>query len=71
LETIKFDRYIRQRRSKSQILNTAQRILLRCFLVDRVVQEEGLYVYKMHNIAEKHFSIGIAPVRSRGGLLVN
>jgi hypothetical protein len=38
--------------------------------LNRVIQEEGLYVYNMHNIVEKHFNIGIAPVRSQGGLLV-
>jgi hypothetical protein len=32
-------------------------------LVDRVIQEEGLYVYNMHNLGEKHFSISIALVR--------
>jgi hypothetical protein len=35
-----------------------------------VIQEEGLYAYNMHNILEKHFSISIAPVRNRAGLLV-
>jgi hypothetical protein len=28
------------------------------------------YVYNMHNMVEKHFSISIAPVQSRGGSLV-
>jgi hypothetical protein len=28
-----------------------------------------LYVYNMHNIEQKHISINIAPVRSRGGSL--
>jgi hypothetical protein len=37
------------------------------FLIDKVIQEQGLlYVYNMHNMVEKHFSISIAPVRSRG-----
>jgi hypothetical protein len=35
-----------------------------------VIQEEGLYVYKIHNIVEKHFSISIETVRSRGKALV-
>jgi hypothetical protein len=26
-------------------------------LIDTMIQEEGLYVYNMHNIVEKHFSI--------------
>jgi hypothetical protein len=30
-----------------------------------------LYVYNMHNIVEKHFSISIGPVWSLGGLLVS
>jgi hypothetical protein len=38
------------------------------FFNDRVIQEEGSYVY---NIVEKHFSFSIAPVQSRGGALVN
>jgi hypothetical protein len=40
------------------------------FLVDRVIQEEGLYVSNMQNVVEKHISISFAPVRSRGGSLV-
>jgi hypothetical protein len=36
-----------------------------------VIQEEGLCVYNMHNIVEKHFSINIALMRSRGGSLVS
>jgi hypothetical protein len=36
-----------------------------------VIQEEGLYVYNMHNIVEKHFSISITPVHSSGRSLVN
>jgi hypothetical protein len=39
------------------------------FLEDRVIHEEVLYVYNIH-IVEKRFSISIAHVRSRGGLLV-
>jgi hypothetical protein len=39
-------------------------------IYNRVIQEEGLYVYNMHNIVEKDFSMTIAPVRSRGGSLV-
>jgi hypothetical protein len=39
------------------------------FLINRVIQEEALYVY-MHNILEKHSPvytrISIAPVRFRG-----
>jgi hypothetical protein len=38
------------------------------YLIDGVMQEDGLYVYNMNNIEEKNFSI--APVRSRGGSLV-
>jgi hypothetical protein len=34
---------------------------------DRVIQEEGLYVYNMQIMVEKHFGISTAPVRSRGG----
>jgi hypothetical protein len=43
---------------------------MRFFLIDRVFQEEGLYVYNMNNLVEKHFSISIEPVKSWGGLLV-
>jgi hypothetical protein len=43
---------------------------MRSFLIDRVIQKEGLNVYNMHNIVEKHFSISNAPVRSRGGLSI-
>jgi hypothetical protein len=39
-------------------------------LIDIVIQEEGLYVYNMDNIAEQHFSHNIAPVRSQDGSLV-
>jgi hypothetical protein len=44
---------------------------MRVSLIDRVIQDEGLYVYNMHNIAEKHFNISIALVRRRGEPLVN
>jgi len=27
--------------------------MVQVFLIDRVIQEEGLYVYKIHNIVEK------------------
>jgi hypothetical protein len=37
---------------------------------EQVVQEKGFYVYNMHIIVEKNFSISMAPVRSRGGSLV-
>jgi hypothetical protein len=40
------------------------------FFINKVIQEEGLYVCNMHNIVEKHFTISIAPVRSRGGSTV-
>jgi hypothetical protein len=40
------------------------------FVLDRVIRKEGLYVYDMHNVVEKYLSIGIAPVRNRGGSLV-
>jgi hypothetical protein len=29
---------------------------MRFFLVNNVIQEEGLYVYNIHNIVEKHLS---------------
>jgi hypothetical protein len=44
-----------------EIFKTTQRILKR-ILMGRVIQEEGLYVYNMHNIVEKHFNINITPV---------
>jgi hypothetical protein len=40
------------------------------FLIERVVQDEGVYVYNVHNIVEKHFSISIAHARGRGRSLV-
>jgi hypothetical protein len=43
---------------------------MRFFLIDRVIQEEGLYAYNMQNVVGKHLSISIAPVRSQGGSLV-
>jgi hypothetical protein len=43
---------------------------MRFLLKDRVIQEEGLYVNNMLNIAEIYFSISIAPVKSRGWSLV-
>jgi hypothetical protein len=43
---------------------------MRFFLIGRVIYDDGLYAYNIHNIEEKHFSISIAHVRSRGGLLV-
>jgi hypothetical protein len=43
---------------------------MRFFKIDKVIQWEGLYVCNMRSIAEKHFSISIATVRSRGGSLV-
>jgi hypothetical protein len=38
--------------------------------LNRVIQKEGWYVFNMHNILEKYFSIGPASVRSRDGALV-
>jgi hypothetical protein len=38
---------------------------------DSVIQREGLYVYNIHNIVEKHVSIIIAHVQSRGGSQVS
>jgi hypothetical protein len=38
---------------------------MRFLLKDRVIQEEGLSVFNMHNKIEKHFNINIAPVWSR------
>jgi hypothetical protein len=40
-------------------------------LIDGVVQGEGLYGYKMHNILEEHFGISVVSVRSRGESVVN
>jgi hypothetical protein len=40
------------------------------YLIDRVNQGEGVYVYKVHNIVENHLSISVAIVPSRGGSLV-
>jgi hypothetical protein len=39
------------------------------FLIDRTIQEEGLYVliYNMYNIVDKHFSISIVPVQTGAG----
>jgi hypothetical protein len=36
-------------------------------LIDIVIQEEGLYVYNMHNMEEKHFVISTAPCEARVG----
>jgi hypothetical protein len=41
------------------------------FLINRVIQEKSLYVYNMHNMVVKHFSINTARVRSRSGSLVD
>jgi hypothetical protein len=35
-----------------------------------VIQEEGLHVFNIHNLVEKHFNMSIAPVRSQSGSLV-
>jgi hypothetical protein len=43
---------------------------MRFFVKARVIHEEGLYVYNMHNIVEKHFNMSFEPVRSWDGLLV-
>jgi hypothetical protein len=40
------------------------------FLIDRVIHKEDLNAHNMYNIVERHFSISITPVRSRGGSLV-
>jgi hypothetical protein len=32
---------------------------MRVFLLDRVIQEDGLYVYNMHNVEEQHLSTRI------------
>jgi hypothetical protein len=37
--------------------------------LDRQIQEEGLYVYNVHNIVEKHFSVSVTPVRSQVAIL--
>jgi hypothetical protein len=34
---------------------------LRFSLIDKVIQEEGLYAYHMHNIVEKHFRSALHP----------
>jgi hypothetical protein len=39
------------------------------FLIDGVIQKEGLYVYYMHNIEDKHFNIRIASVKWGGSLV--
>jgi hypothetical protein len=52
------------------LIVSLKRILIQFFLIDRVIQEEGLYVFNMQNILEKHFSISIALVRRRGRSLV-
>jgi hypothetical protein len=38
--------------------------------MDKVIQEEGLYVYNRHNIVKKHFSISTVAERNWGGSLV-
>jgi hypothetical protein len=43
---------------------------MRIFKIDRIIQEDGLYVCNMHNIVKKHFSITTVLVRSWGGSLV-
>jgi hypothetical protein len=35
---------------------------MQIFYIDTMIQEKGLHVYNLHNIAEKHFSISLAPV---------
>jgi hypothetical protein len=40
------------------------------FVIVKVIQEEGLYVYNIQKIVEKHFNISIASVRSRGESLL-
>jgi hypothetical protein len=37
------------------IFKTTQQILMKLFLMDRVIQEEGLFAYNIHNIVEKHW----------------
>jgi hypothetical protein len=49
------------------VSKTTQRICMWFFLIDREIQEEGLYVYNMHNIVEKHFCISIAAMQSQDG----
>jgi hypothetical protein len=50
------------------IFKTTQRSLM-LFLTDTVIQEEGFNAFNIHDLEEKHFSISITPVRSRGGSL--
>jgi hypothetical protein len=38
----------------ARIFKSTQRIMMRGFLIDRDIQEEGLYVYNVHNIVKKH-----------------
>jgi hypothetical protein len=51
----------------AKIFKTAQRNLMWFSLTSRVIQEEGVYVYNMHDIVEQHISNSIALVRSRDG----
>jgi hypothetical protein len=37
------------------------------FLLDKVIQEEGLYVYKIRNIVEKRLSVSITLCKSKAG----
>jgi hypothetical protein len=46
--------------NKDLILKTTQQILMPFFLLDRVIQGEGLHAYNMYDIIKKHFSISIA-----------
>jgi hypothetical protein len=52
------------------IFKTTQRILMRFDLIDTLIQKEGLCLNDMHNIVQKHLSICIVSVRSRGESLV-
>jgi hypothetical protein len=42
---------------------------MQSFLIDRLIQEAGLYVYNMHIIFEKHFNISKTHVRVQFGSL--
>jgi hypothetical protein len=37
------------------------------FLIDRVIQKEGLYLYNMHNILQKHSEYALRPCEAGAG----
>jgi hypothetical protein len=40
---------------------------MRFFYIDKAIQEEGLYVYNMHNIVEKHLISAFYPCEAWAG----